>query len=313
MYAPEFLEKIRNYDNNSRERVDKSEDCPFCGYKITAKTHKKASSTPKFYLDKYPLTCKTIFKFSRSGHKKMCTACQYHIEIAILQVDETYLAGKFGDTVRKALFPTFQESTNDVSTNGKSEKVNEFDQSKSKIQELMNLKRSIVELSSKESPRKCPKVTKSFYFVIDPVDGTGIKIFKEQSMIAKTTKDPGRGSLQPNGIDFMADMQVKAGVSANNDQTFYGQVQPKRKHLFCPKTALRSLTIKSQASDYIICQWMSNQKTIFAGFDGGGTNERKFFEYHLSGEDAAGNVSHVLLKLIELTEPMTGEKLADIL
>jgi hypothetical protein len=60
----------------------------------------------------------------------MCTACQYHIEIAILQVDETYLAGKFGDTVRKALFPTFQESTNDVSTNGKSEKVNEFDQAK---------------------------------------------------------------------------------------------------------------------------------------------------------------------------------------
>jgi hypothetical protein len=42
MYAPEFLEKIRNYDNNSRERVDKSEDRPFCGYKITAKTHKKA-------------------------------------------------------------------------------------------------------------------------------------------------------------------------------------------------------------------------------------------------------------------------------
>jgi len=70
--------------------------------------------------------------------------------------------------------------------------------------------------------------------------------------------------------------------------------------------------IKFIASNHLLCQWMSNQRCIFAGFDGCSYETQRFMEFHLIGVDRSSNVSKQCLRVSELYTSTTGVEVAGI-
>jgi hypothetical protein len=315
-YSEQLALEILNYKCNERTNVDCTLDCAFCGHRCHQSPRKPARTCPQTLFDKYPTTIKYIFKKLNLQCKKSCNKCFNLLTKCILAIPEEIFQNLTVEAYRKQESPN-QEVTNKKLTNEELETFKILDQLKEFLPELFSVKRKLDVSGEPGSPSKGAREAKKSYTLL--VDDCSIRIQSEPKIFENLDAGPGRPGISPALVDLVSDLMVEGRVSA----TKCGKVRALvdlhlkgRKHSeedeWCAKTSLRALVIKYFASDLVLCKWMAEQKSLFAGFDGCSAEHRRFMEFHLIGVNKKKEVSKVCLKIVEIFEHTTGVEMANV-
>jgi hypothetical protein len=271
MHSAKTISRIHNLMVTTQDEWNPDEDCGFCGHQINKTTRKSAKISPNSIISRYPCTACYIFPKCSKDHKTTCTACYSLIKYAIRDVSEDEFVKKLTSGIRTQSLNDETTSTNQNPSNGNLRTFNESSQSDKIVFDSSNLKRKLEYLSTDGSPSKKLMQAENIYHIL--IDGDIVQVYKEPRPFQKLDKGPGRSGISPDLVDYSADMQVQAGVSANrvamakeiHDKIWFGRAHPKCKSsekLWGTQTNLRCLVIKYVASDLELCKWMANQVSI---------------------------------------------------
>jgi hypothetical protein len=222
----------------------------------------------------------------------MCGGCYALIECAIYEINEDELIKKLISMPSKQVLNEEPKSTNQNPSNENLRTFNDLNQSNEIVRDSSDLKRKLENLSTNGSPSKKLMQSENTYHIL--IDGDIVQVYKEPRPFQKLDKGPGRSGISPDLVDYSADMQVQAGISANraamakeiHDKIWIGRAHPKcgsSEKIWSTQTNVRCLSIKNHASDLVVCKWLANQLSIFAGFDGCSASKRHFMQFHLIG------------------------------
>jgi hypothetical protein len=128
----------------------------------------------------------------------------------------------------------------------------------------------------------------------------------------KDNKKKGRPSISADTIDVLADLQSKCHVSATQSGLVIDTIQKKlfkgySDEPLSPQSALRALTIKGLAGDFVFAKTLSSSVDIWIGLDGGNIATRSMIELHFIGRDKSGNNYKQLLNIKEKVHGSAGE------
>ena len=315
-YSAIFQKKIAQYVHHYPKFL-KADHCRFCGGLCGQGSVTDSKHSADSIFNKSPLTCGIIFPLNIKECKKACGRCWNHVQSALLEKNEFELMVLISSAVRKKFVQPepIIEPTNEIAP--PSPKITEIDQSKLSKEDNATLLRILNTKAHKIYPSQLNEQVTSLFHVGVTSDNQ-IKIMEEPDYTEKFTNGRGRPPISPATVDVGADMCAEALTSSQgavlakkiNDKHFVGMFTYKDQP-FCKTTVMKCLAIKAFSSDWKLVKWAAEQEVLFVGFDGGGTDERKFFEFHLIGI-CKKQVTKMHLITKETITSTTGKELGEL-